>query len=123
MFPGSTGKIREGLLQESDFQTANASVLHRTLAQLLKIVLRDDVVEVFLREIHGRSGHEVQGRRLERDGADRVVRTMIAPHFIDRQELDDLETDSRRPIDEMPQRLEVPNAQISLPAQREKRRQ
>ena len=67
-----------------------------------------------------RSGREVQRRRLERDGADRVVGAVIAAHFVDRQELDDLEPDLRRPIDELPQRLQIADAQIGFRAQARK---
>ena len=123
VFPGSPGKIRERSFQEIDFQTANAIVLDRAFAQLLQIVVRDNVVEVFLRKILGRSGREMQGRRLERDRANRIVRAVIAAHFIDRQELDDLEPNPRRPIDKLPQRLQIADAQIGLRAQREKRRE
>ena len=84
VFLAAAREIHEGLSQEIDFESADAIMLYRTFAQLLEIVLRDDGVEVFLREILGRAGGEVKCRRLKRDCADRIVRTMIAPHFIDR---------------------------------------
>ena len=65
----------------------------------------------------------MQRRRLERDGTDRVVRTMVAAHFIDRQELDDLESNPGRPIDELAQRLQIADPQIGFRAEREQRRQ
>ena len=79
--------------------------------------------EILLRKILRRPWRQVQRGRLERDRADRIVRTMVAPGFVDRQELDDLETDPSRPIDKLPQRLHIADPQIVLPAQREKRRQ
>ena len=57
----------------------------------------------------------------QRDCADRVVRTMIAAHFIDRQELDELEPDPRRPINELPQRLQIADAEIVLAPQGKQR--
>ena len=83
-------------------------------AQLLEIVSRNDFVKVFLRKVLGRSGREMQRRRLERDRANRVVRTVIAAHFVDRQELHHLESDPRRPIDKLPQSLQVADAEIGF---------
>jgi hypothetical protein len=98
-------------------------VLHRPFSQFFEIDLADDFVEIRLRQISRRPGSEVQGRRFQSDGTDRVVRAMIAPHLIDRQNLDKPEPDLRRPIDELPQTFQIADAEIALRAQGKERRQ
>ena len=98
-------------------------MLYRAFAQFLEIVLRNDVLEVLCREILRRPGREVQRRRLQREGTDRVVWAVITTHFVDGQKLDDLESNLRRPINKLTQGLQIADPQIGLRPQRKKRRQ
>ena len=60
---------------------------------------------------------------INRHRADRIVRAVVAAGFIDRQKLDQLETNPARPIDELPQPIDIANAEIVFRPQREERRQ
>src|SRR6266567_534160 len=60
--------------------------------------------------------------RFDRHRANCVVGTVVAPHFIDRQKLDELESNVGGPVDELAQNRDVADAKISLTAQTEKRR-
>ncbi len=64
----------------------------------------------------------MQRRRLDRNRADRVVRAVIASGFVDRQQLNELEPDPGRPIDKLPQRFDIADAEIVVRPQGEERR-
>src|ERR1043166_6131083 len=115
------GKIRKRSLEKVHFQAADEIVSNRALAQLFEIVLCDNVVEILLRQIHGRTGRQMQGGGFERDCADRIVGAVIASHFVDGQELNDFESNPRGPIDKLPQRLQVADSEVGLGAQCEER--
>ena len=117
------GKAGESLFQERHLYPPNPAVFHRTSPQLLEIDLTDNVVEVSLGQIFRRSGNEMKRRWFQGNRANRVIRTVIAAHFIDRQNLNQPEPDLRRPIDELPEPLEIADAQVVLRAQRKQRRQ
>src|SRR5688572_26495953 len=53
------GKASEGLFQERHLYPPNPGVFHGSFSQLLEIDLTDDLVEVRLREIFGRTGKEM----------------------------------------------------------------
>ena len=61
--------------------------------------------------------------RIDRARADRVVGTVIAAGLVDRQQLHELEADAARPVDELPQAVEVADAEIVFGAQGEERRE
>ena len=63
--------------------------------------MRDRFGEIFRGKIDRRAGGEMERGGLDRARTDRVVRTVIAARFVDRQKLHKFEPDLRRPIDEL----------------------
>ena len=60
----------------------------------------------------------MQGRWLDCQCADRVVWAAIGSRLVDRQELDESESDLCDPINKLAQRREVADSQVVSPAQR-----
>ena len=98
-------------------------MFHAAFAQLLQIGLRNNFIEIFLREVRGRSRCEVQRCWLDGHRANCIVGAVIDSHLIDRQKLHQLESDARRPIDKLTQRLEIADPEIAFRAQSKERRQ
>ena len=59
----------------------------------------------------------------DRHRADRVVGTVVAADFVNRQQLDKFESTFRQPVDELPQRRDIANPKIVFAAQSKERRQ
>ena len=116
-------KPRVCFFQQVKFQRAHAIMFHAAFAQLLQIGLRNNFIETFLREVSGRSRCEVQRCWFQGHRANRIIGAVIASHLIDRQKLDQLESDARRPIDKLPQRFEITDPQIGFRAQGKERRE
>ena len=64
------------------------------------------------RQIFRRARREVQRGRVDRARANRVVGAVVGAGFVDRQELDELETDRARPVDELPQAGDIADAKV-----------
>src|SRR5919106_3848499 len=58
---------------------------------------------------------------LDRQRTNGIIWAVIRSGFVDWQKLNKRETDFRNPINKLPQRAEIADAKIVLPAQRKKR--
>ena len=65
----------------------------------------------------------MQRRWLDRHRANRIVRAVVGSGLVDRQQLDQLETNPVRPINELPQPIDIANAEICFRPQGKERRQ
>src|ERR1700736_4039716 len=111
---GRPPKIEEGGLEQPALQFFDLRIFNRTAVQLFEIKIVNDRSEIVNRQIDGRSRSELEHGRLYRDGADRIVRAVISTSFVDRQQLHDLETGIRRPIDKLAQRRQVADPEVVL---------
>jgi hypothetical protein len=116
-------KPREGLFEKPLLERFDNSVANVAAPESSKIHIGGDGIEIFPRQIFRRAGREIERCWINRHRADRIVRAVVAAGFIDRQKLDQLETNPARPIDELPQPIDIANAEIVFRPQREERRQ
>jgi hypothetical protein len=97
------------------------------LAQRIEVVPRGDPVKILLGQVGQSAGKCGYGGGFDRHCAQQIIRTPVAAGFIDRQQLNELETNSRDPINELPHRPgqlfalrpEQPRARISVDTSRD----
>ena len=121
IFAGMTREIRECFLQQRPLQRFDVAIFHPAAPESSKVHIGGDGIEIFPRQIFRRSGREIECCWINRHRADRIVRAVVAAGFIDRQKLDQLETNPARPIDELAQPIDIADAEIVFRPQSEER--
>jgi len=114
-------KLGEGPPEQIQLEPAHLLIPHAIGPQFVEVESRQGLLIILLRQLPDPGWRSVQGKRLQSDRTDRVVRTVVPPHLVDRQESDEAEPAVRRPVNQLPQRGHVTDPQIVLPPEREHR--
>jgi len=109
-------KTGESGLEQARLERLDHIVVDQRRIELPALHSRQRRLVFFRPQIRQRFGRSPDRRRLESARRKSVVRAMVAASLIDRENLDQLEADRGRPIDEFPQRRSVADAKIPFPA-------